>query len=72
MSAQEMDEKNDKGMQRKGGEKKGERALKSVGWSINTAGIIKSPCSALCSPSPVTRGLQLSYASNYVFEKRRL
>lgn len=27
---------------------------KSVGWSINTAGIIKSPCSALCSPSLVT------------------
>ena len=27
---------------------------KSVGWSINTAGIIKSPCSAFCSPSLVT------------------
>lgn len=27
---------------------------KSLGWRINTAGIIKSPCSALCSPSLVT------------------
>lgn len=49
----------------KGGEERG-GALESEGWSINTAGIIKSPCSALCSPSPVTRGLQLSYASNCV------
>lgn len=37
----------------------------SVGWSINTAGIIKSLCSAFCSPSlwqNTERGLLLSYA----------
>lgn len=54
----------------RGGEERGEGAKVSR-RSINTAGIIKSPCSALCSPSPVTRGLQLSYASNCVFEKRK-
>lgn len=34
--------------------KEGWKVHKSVGWSINTVGIIKSPCSALCSPSLVT------------------
>lgn len=54
-----------KKMERKRGEERG-GVLESEGWSINTAGIIKSPCSAPCSPSPVTRGLRLSYASNCV------
>lgn len=48
--------RNDEEMERKkrGKEEEGWEVQKSVGWNINTAGIIKSPCSALCSPSLVT------------------
>lgn len=44
----------DEEMEQKKGNEEGWEVQKSAGWSINTAGIIKSPCSAFCSPSLVT------------------